>query len=1729
MTCTIKHLIIRGSFLVPLLFTLVHREAAASDLVEVLPLTPRVIMLHFDDGTVHYRGYHSSSSDDQVLNDPLDTRRAVHLYAYQLFSGDDAAYEGGAHPVRTGRKSKPTAFSDECLWTGSICDNAYVLEHWIYLELPRDLQRGATYTLWVGDLAANVNEVTFTFNEFEQRSELIHVNQLGYLPSARLKFAYLAHWAGDFGPLDLDFLAGSEFYLVDMADRSVAYQGTIQNERRGLGEEASDFGTPEGWGTTNNFFGSDVWEADFSSFTTPGEYRLVVEGVGCSFPFRIGEDAYRQAYYTTTRGLYYQRAGIAKEEAYAGKWAQPRDHHPADGRTTLYYTTWPSVKGGEGSSARDSILAHVVGEISDWGWGWYHDAGDWDGYVHHTDVPFNLMASYEMAPQNFRDGDLNLPESGNGVPDILDEAAWLIRYFRRNQQPDGGIAGGRVHSDFNEKPDAAPSWEDDRPWYVCGPDPQTSYLFAGLAAQYAYCLEMAGIGDSTNLLLEAARQAYQWAGTHHDVAPDEKVKGATVQDLRMYAAASLFKLTGETGYQDDFRALNRVVTAVSGLTGGDYNQRWAVWMFVTAPDHEGTDSELKAQLSEAVINHARNEFIEPAKRRSTRVGYPFNMPAVVGSTTTPITLAPMFAQHVATGAEKQEMIDYMQTTADYFLGNNPLNTSWITGLGDRTPRRLLHLDSRYDQEGIDPYVPGLVPYGPTRHGDHFLGEDAQGPWDADFAKIRSYPDRYDWPISECWFDNPYSVLDGEFTIHQTIAPAASTYGFLAGDAMQPFLPNQEPQLVIAAPVSDLTIDETDTLRVEVEATDDGRIGHVDYFLDDHPLKRVEEAPFELSLPGKDLPPGTHQLNVLAVDNEGLETRVHGASVTVTHPYAPLVIPASGEDTLHQGQSLEVAVEVPVIPDAEATEVSLFLNGMPAGVDDAAPFVFRIDSIHPLFNQFRAVVTYSGGFRAEADLERYAIPGVAGVSYKKKAIEIHAGEYGILEYDIFPAEAVNRQVTFHSLSDSVATVNGEGRISALAEGMALVVITTAEGGFTDTAAVTVLPPRKEGPFHGSPAIVPAVIEAEDYDFGGEGKAYHDLTPGNSEEVYRQEDVDVGSSYDGSAAYHVTAIQPGEWLNYTIEVPETNIYDITFRYTAGSGDPVLTLKSDGKDLRTVTLPEVGWYPFEDGLVEGLYLEAGVQVLTLLFENGGLTLNDFEISCASCTHILPLEIRLNHHNLDIALGGSVQLQAAMIPSGATNQRVYWQVLNDSIVWVDPSGNLTALRTGETAVVAISDARGLTDTCHVRVVPESAYSPGLAYDYFEGTWEKLPPFETMIPLGSGNVPNVDLSPALAEDYFGFRFFGEIRIFTPGTYNFYTASDDGSMLYIDGERVVDNDGAHATIEQGGVIELDTGWHQIEVLYFEIAGGASLEVSYEGAGLGKSVIPDSILARRVIGGELVPLEGISLPDTLHLPLGGSVMVPIVYEPDNASDGKVIFSSEMPGIALVNEYGYAEGLTEGTTWLTAVSREGSFVDSTLIEVFNDTPAIRWTLPAQGAHFADTAHIPLAFVVEDTIGGIAGVRLYLNGELIQSPEAGDLSVLLDPLPAGSHELLLTAEDRYGRNGQSEVLRIEVDSPGTGILPASLHFADITAIPNPFSDRIRFGIRLVRPEVVRLDIYDMTGSMVYTSGPHQLQEGFTVMEWDGFSPGGHPVPPGIYLTHWSLRHGASTTVLQLKVIRE
>ena len=175
----------------------------------------------------------------------------------------------------------------------------------------------------------------------------------------------------------------------------------------------------------------------------------------------------------------------------------------------------------------------------------------------------------------------------------------------------------------------------------------------------------------------------------------------------------------------------------------------------------------------------------------------------------------------------------------------------------------------------------------------------------------------------------------------------------------------------------------------------------------------------------------------------------------------LILISPDTDTLAQGQSLDVVVDVSGISGATVQGVTLYLNGMEKGSDDASPYEFNLDSIYPLYNEIKAVVSFTEGFESSVKLQKFAIPGVAGVEFKKKAIEIHAGEDQALEYEVFPAEAENRQVTFHSTDETVVSVNDQGRIGGLEEGVAQIVVTTLEGGFTDTAEVTVLPPRPAG--------------------------------------------------------------------------------------------------------------------------------------------------------------------------------------------------------------------------------------------------------------------------------------------------------------------------------------------------------------------------------------------------------------------------------------------------------------------------------------------------------------------------------------------------------------------------------------------------------------------------------------------------------------------------------------------
>ncbi|MGE5796692.1 MAG: alpha-L-fucosidase [Ignavibacteria bacterium] len=134
-----------------------------------------------------------------------------------------------------------------------------------------------------------------------------------------------------------------------------------------------------------------------------------------------------------------------------------------------------------------------------------------------------------------------------------------------------------------------------------------------------------------------------------------------------------------------------------------------------------------------------------------------------------------------------------------------------------------------------------------------------------------------------------------------------------------------------------------------------------------------------------------------------------------------------------------------------------------------------------------------------------------------------------------------------------------------------------------------------------------------------------------------------------------------------------------------------------------------------------------------------------------------------------------------------------------------------------------------------------GIHYKYFEGNWGLLPDFHSLKVIEEGTIPNVNLGPKKSPNYFGFEYSGYIKIPEDGIYTFYTASDDGSRLYIGDTLLVDNDGQHAIVEKQGRIALSKGFHPIRITFFESAGGEDLKVYFRRLGMKKEQVPDSVL------------------------------------------------------------------------------------------------------------------------------------------------------------------------------------------------------------------------------------------------------------------------------------------------
>jgi hypothetical protein len=151
-----------------------------------------------------------------------------------------------------------------------------------------------------------------------------------------------------------------------------------------------------------------------------------------------------------------------------------------------------------------------------------------------------------------------------------------------------------------------------------------------------------------------------------------------------------------------------------------------------------------------------------------------------------------------------------------------------------------------------------------------------------------------------------------------------------------------------------------------------------------------------------------------------------------------------------------------------------------------------------------------------------------------------------------------------------------------------------------------------------------------------------------------------------------------------------------------------------------------------------------------------------------------------------------------------------------------------------------------------------GLDYKYYEASsYSVVPDFTSITPVKTGSTNNFDISIANRTQQFAINFTGYINLQSDGQYTFYTSSDDGSILYIDGIQVVSNDGLHALSQQSSSIGLKAGLHAISVGYFNATGDKGLQVSYSGPGITMQAIPLSALYRVSNGSNLLPAVNVS--------------------------------------------------------------------------------------------------------------------------------------------------------------------------------------------------------------------------------------------------------------------------------
>ncbi len=390
------------------------------------------------------------------------------------------------------------------------------------------------------------------------------------------------------------------------------------------------------------------------------------------------------------------------------------------------------------------------------------------------------------------------------------------------------------------------------------------------------------------------------------------------------------------------------------------------------------------------------------------------------------------------------------------------------------------------------------------------------------------------------------------------------------------------------------------------------------------------------------------------------------------------------------------------------------------------------------------------------------------------------------------------------------------------------------------------------------------------------------------------------------------------------------------------------------------------------------------------------------------------------------------------------------------------------------VIDNEGATGVDRVKIFVNtiSTTGPGLLYSYFHGNWSALPDFSTLTPVETGSVTNFSLEPRKQHNTFGFTFKGYINIITAGSYTFYTTSDDGSKLFINGLEIVNNDGLHASQEKSGAVTLAAGQHSIEVHYFDRYGtGEILQVSYAGPGISKHLIPDAVLSKdNTSTPNIAPTANAGADYTTSLPLSSITINGTGSDPDGsiityawskisgpsitlsgANNRSVTVSNLQVGVyELKLEVTDNEGAKGHDTMLltinpaensgTGLSYSYYHGNWTALPDFSTLPPVKtgtvsnFSLEPRtqnntfGFTFSGYINISNAGTYTFYTTSDDGSKLYINGQQIVNNDGQHAAVEKSgavTLTAGKHPIEVHYFDRYGAG---DVLQVSYAGPGT-----------------------------------------------------------------------------------------------------